>query len=271
MCIRDRSRNVWIVKPAALSRGRGIACFNTLTEILDYVKGKEMQWVIQKYLENPLIIKNRKFDIRQWVLVTDWNPLTIWFYDECYVRFSAESFDFNNISNKFAHLTNNSVVKYSKNFDNSEIEGNMWTCMDFAKHLQETTGKDLFYDDIQPRMKQIITWSLESVQDMLDNRKNCVELYGYDFMIDDQYNPWLIEINSSPAMDYSTAVTERLVKLVMEDTVKVIVDYGNAKKKKRKEVDTGLFRLIHKSKSQVDKPLNSYGLNLVCEGRAIKK
>ena len=31
-----------------------------------------------------------------------------------------------------------------------------------------------------------------------------MEMFGYDFMIDVNYNPWIIEINKSPSMDMNT-------------------------------------------------------------------
>ena len=46
--------------------------------------------------------------------------------------------------------------------------------------------------------------SLESVQDLITSRKNSHETYGFDIMVDDEFNVWLIEINASPSMDYST-------------------------------------------------------------------
>lgn len=73
-------KNIWIIKPAGSSRGRGIVLYKQLIEILDLCKQKESQYIAQKYIENSLIVKRRKFDIRQWVLVTDWNPLTVWVY-----------------------------------------------------------------------------------------------------------------------------------------------------------------------------------------------
>ena len=141
-------------------------------------------------------------------MVTDWNPLTVWFYEECYVRFSAGDYDTSKLDNKFIHLTNNSITKHNKEDANEEIEGNMWTCQAFEDHLKslDPNGGNIFQEKIKPSMKKTVVWSLESVQDMIENKKNSVELYGYDFMVDENFNVWLIEINSSPAMDYSTVM-----------------------------------------------------------------
>ena len=86
-----------------------------------------------------------------------------------------------------------------------------------------------------------------------------------------QYNPWLIEINKSPAMDYSTPVTKKMVKLVLEDCVKVMVDYHFAPERQKPLVDTGHFSLLHRAKRAVERPIQSMGLSLMCEGKAIKR
>ena len=122
----DGNKNMWIVKPAAKSRGRGIAVFQSIPELLKYVEADEQRtskWFVQKYIENTLLIANRRFDIRQWVLVTSFDPLTIWFYCDCYIRFASEPFNTEDnlncnewIENKFRHLVNNSINCDHKNF-----------------------------------------------------------------------------------------------------------------------------------------------------------
>ena len=143
----------------------------------------------------------------------------------------------------------------------------MWSLEEMKNYFQEEYGWDAWEDKLKDQSKNIVINCLESVQDMFECKKGCFELFGFDLMVDDDFNMWLIEVNSSPAMDYSTAVTERLVKMVSEDIVKVVVDYANAKKKS--QVDTGLWEKIYQAKRIVDKPMTSFGLNLVCEGKKI--
>lgn len=111
-----------------------------------------------------MIMKSRKFDIRQWVLVTEWNPLTIWIYGEPYIRFPAADFDFTKINNRYSHLSNNSVAKNGKKVTTTHtIDGNMWDLETFQSFLLDTYGYDVWEEKIVESLKTVVINSLESV------------------------------------------------------------------------------------------------------------
>ena len=64
-------------------------------------------FVLQKYIEKPLLISQRKFDIRLWVLVTPEHKC--YYFKEGYIRMSGQPYDMNQQDNLFVHLTNNAI------------------------------------------------------------------------------------------------------------------------------------------------------------------
>lgn len=86
----------------------------------------------------------------------------------------------------------------------------------------------------QKQMEEIIITALSSVEDIVESRRNSFELFGFDFMVDSNLKLWLIEINSSPDLSHSTAVTAQLVKCMLEDLLKVVID-----RKVNRKCDTG--------------------------------
>lgn len=135
----EMTNNIWIVKPAGKSRGRGIFVSNNYEEIDKKTKGKD-EWIVQKYIEKPLIILKHKFDFRVWVLVTDWNPLTAYIYDNCYLRFCSGEYDDKHLDDIFMHLSNNCIQKDKvKDFDSSDFEGLMWHISKFKEYIGKLT------------------------------------------------------------------------------------------------------------------------------------
>ena len=219
-------RNIWIMKPSNLSRGRGVTCVDSLQPIEQSLTAtNDSGLIVQKYIENPLIISKRKFDIRQWVLVTSLNPLTIYMWKEPYIRFGAEDYIMDDLNNIYSHLTNNSIAKHSIQYKKeTRFEGDMWKWSDFRKYLGDEKLKL-----IHEKIRNAIICSFYAAHHEIKQRENSHELYGYDFMIDEDFNVYLIEVNASPALDYSTKITKELVKEMVKDLIYIVIDNNNGK------------------------------------------
>jgi hypothetical protein len=64
------------------------------------------------------------------------------------------------------------------------------------------------------------------------DRKSCFEIFGYDFIFDSDYNPWLIEINTNPSMEESNKLLKSYLPRMIDDALKLSVDMIFPKKKK---------------------------------------
>ena len=223
-------KNIWIMKPAGFNRGRGIKVFSDFDVLDDLVKeilankapGSAHVYVIQKYIEKPLLIHNRKFDIRVWVLVTQTEQC--YFFQQGYLRTSSEKFSLDNLNCSFIHLTNNAIQKEGSEYGKFEA-GNQMSFKQFQEYLLSNFG-NIRLGSIVSIMKSQIISSLQAVKGKLNpnGRLGCFEIFGYDFIVDGCFKPWLIEVNTNPCIELASPLLEQLIPRMLDDAFELTLD-----------------------------------------------
>ena len=178
--------------------------------------------VLQKYLDNPLLYKKRKFDLRCYVLVD--SNLNVFYCREGHLKGSSLKYDLNN-PNKFIHITNYSFQKKSNKFEKYEF-GNEISYKDFKLYLQKEKISLDNFDNLINDMKYLIKISMNSVgkKFLKNNNVLCFEVFGYDFIIDNDFKPWILEINDNPGLAISSPVIEKLVPRMLDDALRLTID-----------------------------------------------
>ena len=244
--------NYWIVKPPDLFQGMGIKVFKDFKEINEHCQNlfkgiekvtaeqeeyckkhnlelkpkihKSEYILIQKYLDNPLLYYGRKFDIRCYVLVD--YCFNVFICREGHLKACSQQYNLNNLD-VFTHITNYSLQKRCKDFAKYE-QGNEISFKKFIELLDSINkgkGQKIF-NKIFNKMKEEIQLSMNAIGRKLMGVPKVLsfQIFGYDFIVDQKYNPWILEINDNPGLEISSELISHLIPRMIDDAIRLTVD-----------------------------------------------
>ena len=144
-----------------------------------------------------------------------------------YFRTSSKPFDLDKLYSKYVHLTNDAIQKDSEDYGKFE-NGNKMSINDFQRYLDVNhPDKSVnFMRDMFSRMERLVTDSFRSVAKKIDSNRvsNSFEIFGYDFMIDEDFQVVLIEANTNPSLEICCPLMSRIVPELLDNSFRIALD-----------------------------------------------
>lgn len=223
----------FILKPTDRGEGNGIIVKDSYRQLAnwkdEFPDNEEV--VVQTYLNDPMLIKQRKWDMRTYILITSIHPLRCYMYRDGLVRFASTVYDKNakDGGKKTAYLTNTSVNKKT----GQSVEDLTWPYPQVYEYLKKHDHIDP--DFLWKRIERAITQVLMSSESAFLKKfktirndytcANCYQLLGVDVIVDANIVPRIIEVNGEPSMQLSGEINshyDHTKKSMTHDLVKIL-------------------------------------------------
>ena len=157
------------------------------------------------------------------------NKLKGYTYDNGYLRTSSRTFVNDDLSNKLIHLTNDAVQKKSDEYGRFE-SGNKLTFSDYQHYLDSNYAhlKIDFRSHIFSQIKQIMTDTFRATYKVVSPSRtlqhHTFEIFGFDFMLDENFKVYLIEVNTNPCLELSSPLLARLIPHMLDNAMRLVLD-----------------------------------------------
>lgn len=217
--LNNPDRKKFLVKPDNGSLGSGITIINQNQKY----KPNGSLSVAQEYVESYLI-NNRKFDLRIYALIASITPLKIYVYRNGVARFCSEENDSNTI---YSQLTNTAVNKKKAHGDLNSIT----KMVDDIFIIMKRDGVDI--DSLWNKIDNTIVLTiLSSYQYLVKGQENqckpsiysrCFQILGFDVLIDQNLNPYILEVNYRPSLDTDTSDEHQMKMSMLSEAINIAV------------------------------------------------
>ncbi|KAM3617131.1 uncharacterized protein V6R79_002565 [Siganus canaliculatus] len=245
--------HMWICKPTGLNQGRGIFLLKSREDVAAFrLKLQHMEerqasrkthhhqpqaLVVQHYIKSPLLLKGKKFDVRSYLLIACTAPYMV-FFRHGYVRLTCDLYDpsSNNLS---AHLTNQYLQKKNPQYSWLK-EDTVWSMESFNTYVNDRfqvakgLPRDWVLGVFAKRMQQIMMQCFFAVKAKLDCRLGFFDLIGCDFMIDQDFKVWLLEMNCNPALHTNCGVLREVVPSTVVEALDLTLEIFNKSRLRQK-------------------------------------
>uniref|UniRef100_H3BGX1 Tubulin tyrosine ligase like 10 n=1 Tax=Latimeria chalumnae TaxID=7897 RepID=H3BGX1_LATCH len=229
---------VWICKPTGMNQGRGIFLLKSQEDIADFraklqniednpvyrkqpFKSPQAR-IVQRYIHNPLLLESKKFDVRSFLLIASTVPYVV-FFRHGYVRLTCNSYDPRS-DDLTAHLTNQYMQKKNPLY-NELKEETVWSMERLNNYINEKFAaakglpQDWVFTVFTKRMQQITMHCFCAAKPKLDCKLGYFDLIGCDFLIDEDFKVWLLEMNCNPALHTNCEVLTDVIPNVVNETL----------------------------------------------------
>ncbi|CAK9116912.1 unnamed protein product [Durusdinium trenchii] len=241
-------KQTFIIKPDNGCQGKGIFLIRDVEKVpVDF----SSTFVAQRYISKPLLLDGYKFDLRLYVLVSGCDPLRIFLHRKGLVRLASEQYvepTKNNLSEVMVHLTNYAINKANPNFeentnpDDAE-DGHKRSWEAVQEHLRKE-GHDV--DTLILEIEDLIVKTLIAVQPSLSHFYHscqpedvyngmCFEILGFDVMLDQKLQPWLLEVNHAPSFATESELDHQVKHEVLQDSFNLLDLNPEVRRQKKRE------------------------------------
>lgn len=122
-------------------------------------------------------------------------------------------------------MTNNAVQAKLKDYGKYE-SGNILSFEELQKMLdaQGDAMPDFVQKKLVPDIMRQVETTFESVRSQLKMNRSCFEIFGFDFIVDSNFDTWLLEVNTNPCLEEPSPILGKLVPRMVNDALKLTID-----------------------------------------------